>query len=387
MVIQGPSLLLCCFILDYCWQAFANRVDDHDWILADATEKCPISAARLPSRSVAVLSGWDEKVKNGPFYERRDAEYLVRGVPTYWNPDASQFIYWCERSRQWVVFSTKSGEGLEDLENKKGCRGMKFSPKYPIRMRKILPGVWGPGEAGVDRVERSCGDRSSEDECLHDGCQWDVLEGICTVERPLFRGPPRFSDVAQGALGNCYFLAVLAAVALRHPELIKRAFVEDPDQNLTYAYAQHRVHRTRWLIVNQPTTVAVDEWVPVSKAGLPVFGSAGFQSIRKLDTKKHISGVVWPVILEKAWAKIHGNFKSIESGGPFEPFRALTGAPVDVLDHGRSSRCSPDIALEKTSRSLIIIFTFFTLSFSLLATHMDPCGPIWTRVSFYICFI
>ena len=39
-----------------------------------------------------------------------------------------------------------------------------------------------------------------------------------------------------------------------------------------------------------------------------------------------------------------------------------------------------DITLEKKSLSLIMIFTFVTLLFSPLATHMGPYGPILTRM-------
>ena len=42
-------------------------------------------------------------------------------------------------------------------------------------------------------------------------------------------------------------------------------------------------------------------------------------------------GSVWVMLLEKAWAKLFGNYERIESGIPREVLRALTGAPTKVV--------------------------------------------------------
>ena len=41
---------------------------------------------------------------------------------------------------------------------------------------------------------------------------------------------------------------------------------------------------------------------------------------------------LWVMILEKAWAKVHGNYSRIEIGNSFEPLRDLTGAPSFIID-------------------------------------------------------
>lgn len=51
----------------------------------------------------------------------------------------------------------------------------------------------------------------------------------------------------------------------------------------------------------KPRFVAVDDWVP-GKGVKPFFASPS----KNNDT--------WPVILEKAWAKIHGTYMAIEAG-------------------------------------------------------------------------
>lgn len=51
----------------------------------------------------------------------------------------------------------------------------------------------------------------------------------------------------------------------------------------------------------KPRLVAVDDWVP---------GRAQGSSFSKVSTDKDF----WPLILEKAYAKIHGNYQIIEGG-------------------------------------------------------------------------
>ena len=41
---------------------------------------------------------------------------------------------------------------------------------------------------------------------------------------------------------------------------------------------------------------------------------------------------LWVIIIEKVWAKLHGDFVRIIAGMPHETFRDLTGAPSFQLD-------------------------------------------------------
>ena len=42
--------------------------------------------------------------------------------------------------------------------------------------------------------------------------------------------------------------------------------------------------------------------------------------------------VIWVLLIEKAYAKVHGSYKRIEGGQAFEAMRDLTGAPAYVYD-------------------------------------------------------
>ena len=58
---------------------------------------------------------------------------------------------------------------------------------------------------------------------------------------------------------------------------------------------------TRWLINGKPRFVAVDDWIP---------GSLTWTLFSKIGSDQDF----WPLILEKAYAKIHGSYKAIEGG-------------------------------------------------------------------------
>jgi len=42
---------------------------------------------------------------------------------------------------------------------------------------------------------------------------------------------------------------------------------------------------------------------------------------------------IWVLLLEKAWAKIHGSYQRIEAGTTGEALPALTGAPTEFQFH------------------------------------------------------
>ena len=60
--------------------------------------------------------------------------------------------------------------------------------------------------------------------------------------------------------------------------------------------------------------IIVDDWLP-TRYSTPVFSKSNGK-------------FVWVPIIEKAFAKLHGNYKAIESGTLEEAMRILTGAPT-----------------------------------------------------------
>ena len=117
-------------------------------------------------------------------------------------------------------------------------------------------------------------------------------------------------DVRQGQLGDCYFMSALAAVAER-PALIRGLFLNDAASDVG-AYA------VRLYVDGAPVEIVVDDRFPCMPDGRPAFTRGKGREL-------------WVLVLEKAWAKLHGSYEAIESGGAGVALSALLGVPHETL--------------------------------------------------------
>ena len=109
---------------------------------------------------------------------------------------------------------------------------------------------------------------------------------------------PEFSDMAQGQVGDCYFLATLSAIALRKPNLIEKAFVRAAklhEKGVPEAQKRRVVSVQFYLEEDQPVQVAVDDIMPAYASGVAMFADW------------RVGQDAWPLLIEKAWAKLHGS--------------------------------------------------------------------------------
>lgn len=163
------------------------------------------------------------------------------------------------------------------------------------------------------------------------------------------------SDIHQGALGNCYLLAAFASLAnIRNGELIKSFFVELPDYKNKVNLPKNNVYVTRWLINGKPRYVSVDDWVP-GKDNEPSFSKT---------TGDHD---VWGLILEKAWAKIHGNYMITQAGWHTNVWHSLTEAPIFNIYHDNTT--TSDFIFNKVKSLLSSEFAVGAATVNIKSTH------------------
>lgn len=142
------------------------------------------------------------------------------------------------------------------------------------------------------------------------GLQW----GRCSQ---VFQNPNVFSggiepnDIQQGGLGNCYFLAVLSAMA-EFPDRIKSLFYTR-DRNDAGCYL------VCMFINGKPMPIILDDWIPTR------FGQAAFSKSKQDE--------LWAILLEKAWAKIQGTYARTEGGMCATAAAHLLGVPTAVHQH------------------------------------------------------
>ena len=153
---------------------------------------------------------------------------------------------------------------------------------------------------------------SNEDKTFWSTLEWKRLSQISPFPLHLLENAS-FRDPIQGYIGNCYLLSVCSAIA-EYPNRLKQIFIIT-EINRAGMYA------IQLYIDGTNTKIVIDDFIPVQcNSKSPVFA--------KLPESKNI----WPIIIEKAWAKILKNYQNTISGSPTTLFNVLTGAPSESFN-------------------------------------------------------
>lgn len=124
----------------------------------------------------------------------------------------------------------------------------------------------------------------------------------------IFNGGIDSSDIQQGELGDCWLMCSLCALASK-PLYITKLFL-NPEYN------EQNLYRIRMCKDGEWQNVTIDDYVPCSAANKqPIFS-------------KNNGNELWVIILEKAYAKLHGSYLALKGGMAQESFEDLTGCPA-----------------------------------------------------------
>ncbi|CDW73061.1 calpain family cysteine protease containing protein [Stylonychia lemnae] len=126
---------------------------------------------------------------------------------------------------------------------------------------------------------------------------WSRISKI-TPWATMFGSQDSSNDIDQGDVGDCYFLGGAASVA-EDDQRFKQIFVNELNNK-----------------AGIPTIITVDDYLPVTTSGTKSI----FAQIGK-------DGSMWVSLLEKAWAKLNGNYERIGGGFGQEPVSFLTNSP------------------------------------------------------------
>ncbi|MCL2091113.1 MAG: C2 family cysteine protease [Micrococcales bacterium] len=134
----------------------------------------------------------------------------------------------------------------------------------------------------------------------------------------LFTNGASPDDVSQGAIGDCWWIASMMAVAQANPQVIQDAITINPNGTYTVRlYDQN----------GNPVQVTVTPDMVLNPDGTPAFVD---------NNGQQVSGnyELWPMVLEKALALHYGEFADIEGGNASVGLSALTGLPSSNTDPG-----------------------------------------------------
>jgi calpain-15 len=119
------------------------------------------------------------------------------------------------------------------------------------------------------------------------------------------------NDIKQGFLPDCWFLSAASCLAERQA-LVKRLF-NTKEYNEEGLYKLRLVKNGEWVVVT------VDDYIPCYYNAGPMFSRAKGNEL-------------WALLLEKAYAKLHGHYYALRYGFTHHGMMDLSGCPTTLIE-------------------------------------------------------
>ncbi|KAJ6580633.1 hypothetical protein B0H19DRAFT_1111981 [Mycena capillaripes] len=153
------------------------------------------------------------------------------------------------------------------------------------------------------------------------------------------------SDIVQGAIGDCWFVSALATMSTA-PGLIEKFCVARDEQVGVYGFVFFRDMRWVSIIIDDLLYTSIPKYEELSGTEKQLYHNdkerynAGARKGTKTlyFARSGTDGETWVPLIEKAFAKLHGDYASLSGGEACEAIEDLTGAvssfipSKDILD-------------------------------------------------------
>ena len=141
----------------------------------------------------------------------------------------------------------------------------------------------------------------------------------------LFQNGISYQDVAQGEVGDCYFVAALAETAFRSKSTIQSMFTDNGDNTYTVRFYNQGV----------ADYVTVDRYLPANNSGDFVYAHQPNADSNNWGKLNNSQNELWVALAEKAYAQLNeedwvyrdktNSYNGIASGSISDTFALVTG--------------------------------------------------------------
>jgi len=141
----------------------------------------------------------------------------------------------------------------------------------------------------------------------------------------LFQNGISYQDVAQGEVGDCYFVAALAETAFRSKTTIQSMFTDNGDNTYTVRFYNQGV----------ADYVTVDRYLPANNSGNFVYAHQPNADSNNWGKLNNSQNELWVALAEKAYAQLNeeewvyrdktNSYNGIASGSISDTFGLVTG--------------------------------------------------------------
>ena len=174
--------------------------------------------------------------------------------------------------------------------------------------------------------------------------EWKRISDI--VPNPvIYEDTIKMRTIKYGRISLPYFYSVLSALANQYPSIFTKII-------LTKDYNPQGSYQVKLYIDGEFQTITIDDYFPCIK------GTNVYFFTRPSNFE------IWPILIEKAWAKVNGGYLNIINLWPGDLFKALTGFSFDELIH-------PQLNKEQLFNELYNLKKNKGLAFTLTANNKE----------------
>ena len=149
-------------------------------------------------------------------------------------------------------------------------------------------------------------------------------------------GTPLYTDVKQGYLGDCYFIAALGTIAKSNPTAIENMFVNNGDGTWTVRF---------YSATAAADYVTVNNRLPVNGSGNLVYSDCG-------QSAPGGGNVLWLALAEKAYAQ--WNETGLEGRDGSNTYTGIEGGWMSVVDGQVLGRAGSDYGVTASGKRIMI---------------------------------